>query len=157
MTTRNLSIGGEIIAVSDAIKLVDRLYARAYEIAGAFYENNRSKKFRVNWPDAYEFAEANKRAFVEQARADFSKVLADPKTTPREKHQVYLALLLERAFSEGLKGMGNEADTRLQVRAGTQQFDGDKAENLKIAENFGEKPNLRAVLLKGAAKLATMH
>ena len=154
---QNLIVGGEVITVPDAIKLVDRIYNRAYEIAGVFYENNRSAKLRANWPNVYEYAEANKRAFVEQARADFTKLLADPKADADEQKRAYLALLLERAFSEGLKQLGKETDTRLQVRTGTATFEGDKAENRSIVEKFGTSENLRAVLLKGAAKLGRMH
>lgn len=155
--TQNLAIAGHVISASDAIKLVDGLYKHAYELAGQFYENNRSAKFRLNFANAYDFAEANKKTFITQARADFSRVLADPKTPPAESERVYLALLIERAFSEGLAQLGYEADTRLQLMKGTQQFEGDKAENRKIVEDFGMTRNLRAVLMGGAAKVSRMH
>ena len=153
----NLAIGGEIISGADAMKLVDFLYAHAYELAGQFYEKNRSAKFRVNWPKAEDFADANRKAFVAQARADFTAMLGNPKTDEKTKKRVYLALLVERAFAAGLEQMGREADNQLQIHTGTQQFDGDKAENRKIMETYGSAPNLRAKLKAGAAKFARMH
>jgi hypothetical protein len=150
----NISVGGEVVTTAQAIKLVDRLYKRAADIAGAFYEGNRSPKFRMNWKSADDYAEANKNAFIAQARADFSRILADDKADPNEKRLSYLAILLERAFSEGLKQLGKESDTQLQILKGTQQFDGDSYENKKIIEKFGVQPNLRAKLKAGAAKFA---
>lgn len=157
MTDQNLAIGGEIISAGDAMKLVDFLYAHASELAGQFYEKNRSPKFRINWPDAYAFADANKKAFVEQARADFSAMLGNPRTNPNTAKRVYLALLVERAFATGLEQMGRGADTQLQVKSGTQAFEGDRAENRKTMEAFGPAPNLRAALKAVAAKFATVH
>jgi hypothetical protein len=155
--TQNLALGGEIISVSDAMKLVDFLYAHAYELAGQFYEQNRSEKFRVNWPNAEDFADANKKAFVQQARADFTTILANPKTDPVKAKRIYLALLVERAFAAGLEQIGREADTQLQIHKGTQAFEGDKTENRKIMETYGPAPNLRAKLKGGAAKIMRMH
>lgn len=153
----NIKVGGEVVITEQAMKLVDKLYARAADLAGAFFDGNRSKKFRANWKSADDYAEANKNAFIAQARADFSKILANPKADPNEQRVCYLALLLERAFSEGLKQLGRETDTQLQVLKGTAQFEGDSHENKKIAEKFGERPNLRAQLRAGAAKLAKTH
>ena len=153
----NLAIGGEIISATDAMKLVDYLYAHASELAGQFYEKNRSPKFRVNWPNAYDFAEANKKAFVAQARADFTTMLGREKTPEATKKRLYLALLVERAFAAGLEQLGKEADNQLQIHTGTQQFEGDKAENRKIMETYGPTPNLRAKLKAGAAKFVRMH
>ena len=153
----NLVIGNEIISVEHAMKLCDYLYAHAYELAGQFYEQNRSEKFRLNWPNAYDFAEANRKGFVQQARADFTAMLGNERTPDATKKRIYLALLVERAFAAGLERMGQEADTQLQIHKGTQQFDGDKAENRKIVENFGRQRDLKAVLKGGAAKIARMN
>lgn len=155
--TPNLSVGGEIISVSDAIKLVDSLYAHAYELAGRFYENNRSEKFRINWPNAYDYAEANKRTFVQQARADFTQILGNEKTPPDQQRRIYLALLVERAFSAGLEKLGHETDTRLQIKTDSEQFVGDKRENASIVETYGKQPNYRAKVLASAAKFGRMH
>lgn len=154
---KKICIGGEVITPFDAMKLVDFLYAHAFELAGQFYENERSEKFRVNWPDAYDFAEANRKAFVQQARADFTAVIANPKTDPAKAKRMYLALLAERAFAAGLEQMGQEADSQLQVLKGTQTFEGDRKENRKTLDTFGNAPNLRAKLKAGAAKFARMH
>lgn len=158
--TKNILIGGHVISVTDAMKLVDRIYAHAWEIAGQFYEEDRSAKFRVNWKSAEEYAYANRHAFVEQARAEFAASLANPRTDPAEAERILIALLAERAFAEGQKARGVESDTQLQVRKGTQQFDGDRYENKRIATDFGNVPNLRAKLKAGAAKIvknANLH
>lgn len=158
MTTRNIAIGGEVIKVSHAMKLVDFLYDHAYQLAGQFYENDRSDKFRTNWPSAYDFADANKLAFVQQARADFAAMLGNPKTPPETARRIHLALLVERAFSAGLEQLGKEADTQLQVMRDSQQFIGDQAENRKTMEKFGPARNFRALLKSSAAKLSeTFH
>ena len=154
---RNISIGGEIISVSDAMKLVDTIYEHAYELAGQAYEKDRSAKFRLNWPNVYEYAEANKRNFIEQAREDFCAMLSDKKSDEKTKKRVYMAILLERAFANGLEKLGHEADTRLQVKKNTVQFEGDKTENRKIMEKFGPSTNLRAEMLKTAAKISYKH
>jgi hypothetical protein len=154
---RNLSIGGEIISVNDAMKLVDTIYEHAYELAGQAYEKDRSIKFRLNWPNAYEYAEANKRNFIEQAREDFCAILSDKKSDEKTKKRVYLAILIERAFANGLEQLGHEADTRLQVKKNTVQFEGDKSENKRIMEKFGASTNLRADMLKSAAKISYQH
>lgn len=153
----NIQIGGEIISTADAMKLVDTIYEHAYELAGQSYQRNRSAKFRLNWPDEYEYAEANKRNFIEQAREDFCAMLNDKKSDEATKKRVYLAILLERAFANGLEKLGCEADTRLQVKKNTVQFDGDKIENRKIMEKFGHSQNLRAEMLKTAAKISFKH
>ena len=153
----NISIGGEVISTADAMKLVDSIYDHAYELAGRAYENDRSAKFRLNWPNAYEYAAANKRNFIEQAREDFCAILSDEKSDEKAKKRAYLAILIERAFANGLEQLGCEADTRLQVKKGTVQFDGDKNENRKILEKFGPAKNLRAEMLKTAAKISYKH
>jgi hypothetical protein len=138
------------------MKLVDSLYAHAYELAGQAYEKDRSEKFRLNWPNAYDYAEANKKNFIEQAREDFSAILGNPKTDEKTKKRVYLAILVERAFAAGLEQLGHEADTRLQVKKGTIQFEGDKHENKRILEKFGLRQNLRAGLLNSVAQISRM-
>jgi hypothetical protein len=62
---------------------------------------------------------------------------------------MHIALVLQAQM-----GQGQEADTRLQLAPGTQQFDGDAFENKKIVEKFGVKPNMRAALMNN---IATRH
>jgi hypothetical protein len=151
--SQNIVIGNEVISVRDAMNLVALIQHDAREMAGEFHGMNRSAKFRANWPNEYEFADANWRTFVQAVRMMYSERLGDPKTSPDDARKMYLAMLVERAFSAGLERMGHEGDTRLQLAPGSQQFEGDAKENKSILENYGTKRNYRAELAKGAAKM----
>lgn len=153
----NIAIGGEVISVSDAKKLIELLQKQAKEFAGLAHTKNRSKKFRANWPSEYDYAETQWKTYMAAARAYFSQRLADPKTEPKAARGMFLALLLERAWSEGQKQLGAEADDRLQLAPGTQQFEGDSYENRQIVEKFGVGRNLRAALMDGASKINSIH
>jgi hypothetical protein len=109
---------------------------------------NRSAKFRANWPNEYEFAESEWRTFVAAVRMMYVARLGDAKTPPDEARVMHLAIVLDQMASQG-----KEADTRLQLAPGTQQFEGDKKENLNILDKFGTKPNFRAQLRRGVAKI----
>jgi hypothetical protein len=139
-------IGGEEISIEEAASLVRMVCADAKQIAGVFHGQNRSEKFRKNWPDEYKFAETNWKTFIKAARALYAQKLADPKTPDHDARRMHLALVLEAAISEGVKGR-EQTDNRLQLQPGTQQFAGDRYENRKIIEKFGLSQNLRAALL----------
>lgn len=151
--SQNLVIGNEVISIRDAMNLVALIQHDAREMAGEFHGMNRSAKFRANWPNEYEFADANWKTFVQAVRMMYSERLGDPKTSPDDARRMYLAMLVERAYSSGLERMGREGDTRLQLAPNTQQFDGDAAENKKIVQDYGTGQNYRAALMKGAAKM----
>ena len=149
----NITIGNEIITAKAAMNLIYMIEHDAKEMAGVFHGQNRSEKFRINWPDEDEFVEAEWRSFVVAVRAMYAERLGDEKESPERKRKFYLAIMVERAYSEGLKQQGREADTRLQLAPNTQQFVGDKYENRKIAEKFGNRPNLRALFKRTAASI----
>jgi hypothetical protein len=157
MAEQNISIGDEIISVPSAMGLVKLIQKDAHEMAGAFHGMNRSAKFRANWPDEDDFAVANWKSFVVAVRQMYADRMGNPKTPPDEARKMYLALLLERAWSEGQLALGMKPDMQLQLSPGTQQFDGDSRENKKIAERFGDRPNFRARLKAGAAKMGNLH
>lgn len=153
----NIAIGDEVISVASAMGLVKMLQKDAAEMAGTFHGMSRSKKFRANWPNENDFAATNWKSFVAAVRQMYSERLGNPSTKPDDARKMYLALLIERAWSEGQIKLGMTPDTQLQLSPGTQQFEGDKRENLKIAEQFGDRPNLRAKLKAGAAKMGRLH
>lgn len=152
MANGMITINGQQLSTNEAMGLVKMLYKDAYKIAGVFHGQNRSAKFRVNWPDEYKFADANWKTFVEAARQMYAERLADPATPESDKRKMHLALVLQAMLVQG-----QEADTRLQIAPGTQQFEGDKAENKRIEDLFGRKPNLRAMLMNQTASGGTMH
>jgi hypothetical protein len=153
----NLSFGGEVITAKAAMSLIAMIQHDAKEMAGVYHGMKRSAKFRVNWPDEDIFVESEWRSFVQAVRAMYAEKLSDPKTKPEDARKMYLALLIEKAYAEGQRAQGIEADNRLQLRPGTQQFVGDAFENCKIVETFGSAPNLRARLRSNVAKFARMH
>jgi hypothetical protein len=144
-----VEINGEYIPVDECRRIIKALYNDAKQIAGVFHNMERSAKFRLNWPNEDDFADSEWRNFVEAARSMYAERLNDPKTPPKEARQMMIAVILEARMARGA-----ETDNRLQLAPNTQQFEGDKAENRKIMDTFGPRPNLRAVLRNGAAKFA---
>lgn len=151
MTEPAININGQMISVPEAYNLVCALYAVARQLAGEFHEKDRSEKFRRNWPNEYKFSEANWKTYVQAARSKFVELLADPKCSESLKRKMFLALVIERKVAQG-----QEQDLRLQLFPNTQQFEGDPYENKKIAETFGNRPNLRAQLMNSVSSGATI-
>lgn len=141
-------INGQVVEESEAMGLVRMLCNDAKKIAGEFYEQKRSAKFRANWPNAYEFADANWKTFVVAARAMYAERLGDPKTPPHEARKMHLALVLQAEM-----GKGQEADNRLQLKPNTQQFVGDPYENRKIVDTWGKRANSLRERLLGSSTL----
>jgi hypothetical protein len=157
MNARVIMVNGEAISPSEASGLIRMLYNDAKQIAGEYHGMNRSEKFRINWPNEDLFAESEWKNFVVAARAMYAERLGDRKTPTEEARRMHLALVLEHMVAQGQRADGIEADNRLQLSPGTQQFEGDKAENIKIMNLFGKAPNLRARLRAGVTQLARLH
>ena len=147
-----LYVAGEQITAKEAGDLVKMICKDAEKFAGEFFGMNRSVKFRANWPNEYDFAEANWKTFVEPVRAIYAERLGDPKTPPEDARKMHLALVLQ-----AMMGAGQETDNRLQIRPDSQQFVGDRYENKKIIDRFGTNQNLRAGFLNSAARIARQH
>jgi hypothetical protein len=144
-----LVINGEEICTDEATELVRWLYNEAKQAAGEFHGQDRSEKFRKNWPDEYVFADANWKSFVQEARKRCALRLGDPRTTPEEARRIHLALVIEAEVSKG-----KEIDPRLQIERNTQQFEGDPFENRKIVDQFGKQSNTFKELLMASASKA---
>ena len=144
-----VTINGEDLSDSEVERIRATLRSDAKQFAGEFHNMNRSDKFRANWPKEYEFADSEWKNFVAAVRMMYVARLADPKTPPADARIMHLAIVLDQMASRG-----KEADTRLQLAPGTQQFEGDRRENRLTLERFGRTPNLRAALRRGAAKFA---
>jgi hypothetical protein len=143
-------INGEFVSSKDAGDLIKMLYNDAKQVAGIFHGMNRSKKFRRNWPNEYVFAESEWKNFVVATRQMYLDRLKDPKTLPSDAQRMFKALYLER-----IAGEGQEKDNRLQLAPNTQQFVGDKYENNKISEKFGDESNSFAKLALGSSALTS--
>ena len=148
-----IEINGENISTKEAMDLTRMLYHDAREVAGVFYDMNRSEKFRTNWPNQDRFVATNWKTFVEATRQIYAARLGDLKTPPAEARKMHLVLVLQAMMAKG-----EEADNRLQIAPGTQAFEGDKAENRKTMERFGPNPNLRAAIMNTVTPLFdTVH
>jgi len=141
-----VEINGEIIPVRECARLLRMMYKDAQQVAGEFHTLNRSAKFRLNWPNEYEFAESEWRNFIDATRQMYTEQLSDPQVHADKKDKMFKAIVLERKISEGM-----EKDNRLQLYPNSQQFVGDKKENKNILEKFGAVPNLRAYLRRSTS------
>lgn len=150
--TEGFEINGEFVSSKDAGELIRMLYNDAKQVAGVFHGMNRSRKFRKNWPNEYVFAESEWKTFVAATRQMYVDRLNDPKTLPYDAQRMFKALYLERLASQN-----QEADNRLQLAPNTQQFVGDKYENKKISENFGDQSSSFAELALGSTALSSVH
>ena len=134
-------VNGVRLTVKEAGKRIKVIYDLAKEIAGEFYDMNRSDKFRINWPDQDEFAASEWKSFVESARILLTQMLTKQEVPTSDKDRIAQALIIETEIAQGM-----ERDARLQIFKGSQQFFGDKYENKNILEKFGKAPNMRAYL-----------
>ncbi len=141
-------VNGVRLGTKEAAARIKVIYDLAREIAGEFYDMNRSDKFRTNWPNQEEFAKSEWRSFVVSARTMLTEILTRDNVPVKEKDKIAQALIIERHISDG-----QETDNRLQIMKDSQQFAGDKFENRKILEKFGKAPNMRAYLRRSTAVL----
>jgi hypothetical protein len=142
-----LEVNGERIEKSEALDLIRMLCEDAKEIAGEFYGMNRSAKFRANWPSEYVFADCQWKNFVEAARAMYAARLGDPLTSPYDARRMHLAIVLHTMAEQGA-----QKHEGLQIAPNTQQFEGDKFENKKIADSFGKQSDTFKDLLLGSTR-----
>jgi hypothetical protein len=147
--SRGFDINGEWVTESEANSLIRMMYEDAKRTAGEFHNMERSEKFRANYPNEYLFAETQWKNFVVAVREMYLERIRDKKTLESEKKKMFQALYVER-----LASLDSEQDTRLQIKPHTQQFEGDKHENKKIADKFGKQSNTFAELALGTTALA---
>ena len=146
--TKMIDLGLVQVTPREAKDCVRMLIHDAREFAGQFHGQNRSEKFRLNWPDEYKFARANWKSFVEAAIQTYAHLLGMEHVAETDKHRMYVARLMwERLAVDP----NSERDNRLQLAPGTQQFVGDPFENRKIMNQFGKQRNLRAALMNVTA------
>lgn len=141
-----IDLGLVQVTRKEAAGCVKMLIHDAKEFAGQFHGQNRSEKFRQNWPDEYKFAKANWKSFMEHTIRLYAELLGRPDVSETDKHRMYVARLTWEKLGEN-----KERDNRLQLAPNTQQFIGDKFENRRIKEQFGVGRNLRAALMNSVA------
>jgi hypothetical protein len=146
MAKKFIDLGLVQVTPKEAADCVKMLISDAKQIAGEFHGQNRSEKFRANWPDEYKFASTNWKSFVEPMIRQYAELLGRPDVSEQDKHRIYIARLMWEKLGEG-----KERDNRLQLAPNTQQFVGDAFENRKIKEKFGTHRNFRAAVLNNVA------
>ena len=132
-------INGENVSPQEQRKILKMLRHDAEEVAGEFYDMERSEKFRLNWPDQDQFVKSEWKNFVAAVRLMYTARLGDPNTPPKDADKMFKAIVMQNMMSQG-----RETDTRLQIMPNTQTFMGDRAENRRTIEKFGKTPNYRA-------------
>lgn len=79
----------------------------AKDMAAAFYEENRSERFRKMWKSRREFVGRSWVGFVDQAEKTLISMLADKNTPEYTKNEIYEAILeqRERDTGPGVRGV----------------------------------------------------
>lgn len=72
----------------------------AEDLAGAYFEEERSERFRKLWPDVRQFIGRNWPNFVTIARAILTEMLRRVDTPDAQKEEIYEALLDDRNRSQ---------------------------------------------------------
>jgi len=122
----------------------------AEELAGQFYDANRTDVFRIQWPDQMQYVRRNWKHFVVHVRQVYCELLAQERVAQADKDAMYDALI-----DDAHNSASPFAAAPLQVFPNTEKFVGDKAENRRtdqLAFDSGalERAFKRA-LLRGAA------
>lgn len=149
MSERFIDLGLVQVTPKEGADCVKMLIGDAKELAGVYHGQNRSEKFRNNWPDERKFASSNWRSFVQAVIEGYAALLGKPHVQENDKHRMYVARLMWDKLEKD-----KEPDNRLQMRPNTQQFVGDAYENRKIKDQFGVHQNFRAHLMNS---IATRH
>lgn len=137
-----LLVDGDLLQDDEILTILHMIDHDCKEFAGAFFEEDRSKKFRRTWHQVGKlsrkspqdcFVDHAWKHFVVHVRAWYADRLADPHTLPSEKDRLHKALIIEY-----MRGTSQKAESVIQMAPGTQQFDGDKIENKHISETYGD-------------------
>lgn len=107
----------------------------AKEMAGCFYEMDRSVTWRATWPDQDGYVAAKWPHFVKAVREVYAELLGRPDVPPDQKERMYEALTddVESVVSDG-------AASPIQISRDSQVFVGDRGENRRIKDIIGVAP-----------------
>lgn len=158
-TGKRMIVDGEDLTQSQVRRLLDMVRKDAQEYAGQFYDQCRSKKFRLAWTEVglragrdpqMCFVDAQWGHFVEHVRALYAQMLTSPRVAEDDKYRMHQALIVQAMLG------AQSQNTPVQLAPGTQQFEGEKYENKQINAAFGEyaEPSLMKKLL---GTTATRH
>lgn len=141
-----LNIEGEIVQDDEIRDILHMIDHDCKEFAGAFFEEDRSRKFRRTWEKVGKlsrrsaqdcFVDHAWKHFVVHVRAWYAHKLSDPGLPEKEQARLHRALIIEY-----MRGTAQQAKDVLQMTPGTQQFNGDKTENRHISETYGDEATI---------------
>jgi hypothetical protein len=141
-----LLVDGELLQDPEIIDILKMIDHDCKEFAGAFYEEDRSRKFRKVWTNIGKITKrSGQDCFVDHAwkhfavhvRAWYADKLASPHISDKDKDRLHKALIIEH-----MRGTSQKAEDVVQMAPGTQAFEGDKADNTYISESFGDGETL---------------
>jgi hypothetical protein len=153
-------VDGQRLSNREVRKLLNMVRKDAEEYAGQFYDQCRSLKFRRAWTEVglragrdpqLCFVEANAKHFVEHVRILYTEMLTSPKVAEEDKYRIHQALIVQATLG------AQSQDIPIQLAPNTQQFVGEKYENNKIAEQFGERPSPSLINRLLSSTSATKH
>lgn len=138
---QRMIVDGEELAPQQVKRLLDMVRKDAEEFAGQFYDQCRSKKFRLAWTEIglrtgrdpqLVFVDQQWGHFVEHVRMKYAEMLTMEKVSEPDKYRIHQALIVQAT----LGAMSQHAP--VQMAPGTQQFEGEKHENNQISQSFGD-------------------
>jgi hypothetical protein len=149
---RTVFVGGVESTHYEVMDCVRMLCNRAKDIAGEAHGKDRSEKFRANWPDENNYAIASWKNCVQQVINEYAAKMDASRldVSDYDKRRMFIAVLMWQQTAEG-----KEKDNRLQFMRDSQQFEGDKHENKKIADKFGKQSNSFIELAMGTSAIGT--
>lgn len=146
-----LLVDGELLQDPEIIDLLKMIDHDCKEFAGAFFEEDRSKKFRRTWNNIGKltrrsaqdcFVDHSWKHFVVHVRAWYAHQLDQLRdqvdlASEKKKDRLHKALIIEY-----MRGTSKKAEDVIQMAPDTQAFQGDKADNKFISESFGDGSTL---------------
>lgn len=124
----------------------------AQEMAGCFYESDRSATFRATWPDQMDYVRAKWHHFVVPVRAGYAELLGRPEVDEETKARIYEALVSDTA-----QASNDGADSPLQIVKDSEAFVGDRKENTRTVEQFGAHGRGLKEKLRSNTALHSIH
>lgn len=153
-------VDGELLPDNELRNLLHMLDHDCKEMAGQFFDNGRSAKFRAVWNDVgAQLKRSPQDCFVDHAwkhfmvfvRAWYAQRLTDPAEPEYMKVRMHKALVIQGMMS----AVAANAETPVQMQPDTEQFEGDKSENKHTDENFGVRVgpgSLKNIMLRTASR-----
>ncbi len=124
----------------------------AQEMAGCFYEEDRSATFRATWPNQMDYVRAKWHHFVVPVRAGYAELLGRSDVPQDQKDMIYEALTADIAASSN-----DGADSPLQIFKDSEAFVGDRKENARTVESFGKHERSLKEKLRSNTSLHSIH